>query len=213
MKFEHVPSQASQAATHLWLMLPGAYMKPADFIRAGFADAVHERGLPHDIALLDATISEVADGSALAFLQEYVRAVPADPRLRVCVLGISLGGQLAMHCAAQATPRIASVLVMAPYLGPRDLLAQVGATGRMAEWAPQPSAVSDTEREIWRWLQGCAVQEPPLYLGYGRDDRFASAHALMAQALPEDRIDTVPGGHDWPVWAQLWNRHLDLCHV
>ena len=222
MKFEHVPARSGPNATHLWVMLPGAYMKPDDFLRAGFADAIHARGLPHDIALLEATISEVVDGNALLLLQDYLRATAATPARKVCLLGISLGAQLALLCLArsganapqsQAAARVSHALVMAPYLGPRDLLAKVAAGARLADGVLPPAAPVDNEREIWHWLQDSAVRKPPLYLGYGSDDRFADAHALMARTLPAERVDTQPGGHEWPVWSALWMRHLDLLHA
>ena len=114
---------------------------------------------------------------------------------------------------SQAAARVARVHVMAPYLGPRDLLAEVAAGGRLADGALPPKGQTDNEREIWRWLQDTTAHKPPLYLGYGSEDRFADAHALMARSLPADRVDTQPGGHDWPVWTALWNRHLDGFHA
>ena len=222
MKFEHVPARSGRDATHLWVMLPGAYMKPADFLRAGFADAIHSRGLPHDIALLEATISEVVDGSALLLLQDYLRATADAPARKVCLLGISLGAQLAMLCLSRggadalqsrAAARVGHAFVLAPYLGPRDLLAKMAAGSRVADGELPLTAPVDTESEIWHWLQDSAVRKPPLYLGYGSEDRFADAHAMMARTLPAQRVDTQPGGHEWPVWSALWMRHLDLLHA
>lgn len=221
MKFDRVPCGYGQSATHLWVMLPGAYMKPDDFLRAGFAEAIQLRELPHEIALLEATISELVDGTALAFLQDYLRATAATPARKICLLGISLGAQLAMMSLAraradtsqsQAAARVSHALVMAPYLGPRDLLAEVVAGGRLGDGALPSKGQIDNEREIWRWLQDAGAQKPPLYLGYGSDDRFADAHELMANTLPVERVDTQPGGHEWPVWSALWNRHLDHLH-
>ena len=217
MKFHSEPVPAGQTATQLWVMLPGAYMKPADFIEAGFAQAVRRRGLAHDIALLEANIAELADGSALLYLQEFLRTEAQGPARRVCLLGISLGAHLAMACLARspcspaeaaAAARVASACLLAPYLGPRDIAAEVAAAGTLAQWQPAALAHDDIDRRIWQWLQqradGC-----DLYLGYGGDDRFANAHALMAQALPASHVDVQPGGHAWPVWSALWNRHLD----
>jgi hypothetical protein len=49
----------------------------------------------------------------------------------------------------------------------------------------------------------------PLYLGYGRDDRFALAYGLLAQTLSPDAVQVVPGGHDWQTWLTLWGQFLD----
>lgn len=215
MRFHAAPAPSGQPARQLWVMLPGAYMKPADFIEAGFVDAVHRRALPHDIVLLEANIAEVADGSALLYLQDFLRAQAADDGRRICLLGISLGAHLAMACLARekagaggapAAGQIAQALLLAPYLGPRDLVAEVAA-------ATGPLAAGDIDREIWQWLRTRGESGCELHLGYGSEDRFASAHALMAQALPVGRVDVVPGGHTWPVWTALWNRHLEQFHV
>lgn len=201
----------------MWVMLPGAYMKPADFIEAGFANAVHRRGLPHDIALLEANVAEVADGSALAFLQSYLRShADAAAARRICLLGISLGAHLALACLAsasdgpgqaQAAAKVSGACLLAPYLGPRDIVAEVAEAG-LERWQPTPAALADLDRRIWQWLAR-ESRAHEIHLGYGSDDRFARGHALMAQALPPTRVDVQPGGHAWPVWTALWDRHLD----
>lgn len=217
MKMHHIAARTGERPQQLWVMLPGAYMKPADFIEAGFADAVRTRGLAHDIALLEATVPEIAGGSALAYLQHYLRSdahVLEAPR--VCLLGISLGAHLAMACLARSGPgvreaaaasRVAGACLLAPYPGPRDVVAQVA-----AGWPPASPAQADIDLRIWQWLQH-ETGRADLYLGYGSEDRFAAAHALMAQALPPDRVDVQPGGHAWPVWTALWNRHLDRVYA
>jgi hypothetical protein len=218
MKMHSLPAPAGEPVSQMWVMLPGAYMKPADFIEAGFAEAVHSRGLPHAIALLEANVPEVADGSALAFLQSYLRSHPdAVAAPRVCLLGISLGAHLALAvlaCAsagseeAAAAARVDVACLLAPYLGPRDIIAEVAAADSLTEHHPSSGLPIDLDRRIWQWLQH---ESGPyeLHLGYGSEDRFAKAHALMAQALPAARVDVQPGGHAWPVWTSLWNRHLD----
>lgn len=71
----------------------------------------------------------------------------------------------------------------------------------------------DTERGNWYWLKNHAKIEKhmasEIYLSYGEDDRFAGGIAMMAQILPKERVDIVPGGHDWAVWQQLWHQFLD----
>lgn len=51
---------------------------------------------------------------------------------------------------------------------------------------------------------------PPLYLGAGRDDRFADAHALLSAALLHDRIFTSAGGHDWGPWRAAWRQIVPM---
>jgi hypothetical protein len=214
MKFHHVPAPAGQPATRLWVMLPGAYMKPTDFISAGFVEALRERRLPHSVALLEAGIPELADGSAQATLHQFLQDQTIDGACRVSLLGISLGAHLALACLARSLARPAdAVLLLAPYLGPRDVLAQVARAQTVAEIEQSIATRPDLDLEIWRWLRQPPADAPQIFLGYGSGDRFAAAHALLARTPAPHHVDVQPGGHDWPVWAALWTRHLDQFHA
>jgi hypothetical protein len=46
---------------------------------------------------------------------------------------------------------------------------------------------------------------PKLYLGYGVQDKFATANRLLADLLPASHVHTIAGKHDWPTWTRLWN--------
>ena len=214
MKFHHVPAPAGPAATRLWVMLPGAYMKPADFISAGFVEALHQRRLPHAVALLEAGIAELADGSAQRALHEFLQDRAGDPACPVSLLGISLGAHLALACLARSlTAGAEAALLLAPYLGPRDLVAQVARAQNVTQVQQSMADRPDLDLEIWRWLQEPPIGAPQIFLGYGSGDRFAAAHALMAGTPAPRHVDVQPGGHDWPVWTALWTRHLDHFHA
>lgn len=205
-------------ASLLWVLLPGAYMKPEDFLQAGFVDAVRSRGLPHHAVLLEATIPEVADGSALRFLQAFLCDDMQAAGVPAALVGISLGAHLALACLAraecsgaerQAAARVRQACLLAPYVGPRDIVAQAGEGEGLKGWQAPPGEPDDIDRRIWRWLQSPRPDGCELHLGCGGQDRFAEAHALMARYLPADRFDVQPGGHDWATWTVLWNRYLD----
>ena len=50
---------------------------------------------------------------------------------------------------------------------------------------------------------------PRVFLGFGREDRFADSQRLLARALPAGCRWVIEGGHDWPVWRRLWDNFLD----
>ena len=92
------------------------------------------------------------------------------------------------------------------------LVAEVAAAAPPFTCVQGPGVPEDIDRRIWHWLQRQGPGTTPLHLGYGREDRFAPAHALMARSLPPERVTVLPGGHDWPVWTALWQHHLDHFH-
>ena len=129
--------------------------------------------------------------------------------------GISIGGLGSFIYANERPGEVDGLLLIAPYLGERATVAEVAASGGLARWAP-PGVISDddTDRRIWQYMKRLTVDRrdasvPPVYLGYGVDDRFAAAHRLLAEVLPRDRVFTAPGGHDWPAWRDVWPRMLD----
>jgi pimeloyl-ACP methyl ester carboxylesterase len=195
--------------------LPGAFHTPEDFVDAGFEAAVRDRGTALDLEFVHLELEHVGDRRAVARL---AREIIAPARARGCrtiwLGGISLGGFFALDYAATQAGEWDGLCLLAPYLGNRSLITEISNARNVAAWQPGPLAESDEERRIWRFVQArptqartCATR--PLYLGYGRDDRFALAYGLLAQTLSPDAVQVVPGGHDWQTWLTLWGQFLD----
>jgi hypothetical protein len=213
-------------------LLAGAYQAPEEFVRAGFAEAVRARGLAVDLSFIDVELDVLTDRAALVRLrEEVVLPARAGGYGRIWLGGISLGGYIALDyasCAAAfAGAAIDGICLLAPYLGNRMVIAEIARAGGLAAWEPGALAESDEERRIWRFIKQCGSptpggsttpggsptpggsSRPAVYLGYGREDRFAQAQALLGTALSAQNVDVVPGGHDWPTWQRLWENFLD----
>jgi len=200
----------SADATRL-VMLPGAYHALQDFVDAGFEQDLRERGLAAELILADPELAHLGDRAWLAQLQAEVIA-PARERARGALWlgGISLGGFMALRFAAEADQGIDGLCLLAPYLGSRIVAAEVAAHASLAAWQPGALAEDDDDRRIWRFVQRLgAARAPRVYLGFGREDRFADTQRLLARALPADSTRVIAGGHDWPVWRALWDNFLD----
>jgi len=195
--------------------LPGAFHTPQDFVDAGFGAAVRARGIALDVEFVDLEHAHVGDRRGIAKLaQEIIAPVRARGSRAIWLGGISLGGFFALDYAATQAGEWDGLCLLAPYLGNRLLITEISSAPSVAAWQPGALAESDEERRIWRFLQRRAAEPQPaeahpLYLGFGRDDRFANAHGLLAQMLPPDAVQVVPGGHDWRTWLTLWERFLD----
>jgi pimeloyl-ACP methyl ester carboxylesterase len=190
--------------------LPGAFHAPEDFLAAGFDAKVRARGLPLDLLFVDVEPQHLGDRSALERLRvDIVAPARALGCRSVWLAGISLGGFIVLDFAATHHDQWDGLCVFAPYLGSRTLIAEIAGASCLAAWQPGPHAESDEERRIWRFIQAQPAEARRVYLGYGRADRFARSHRLMAEALPPGAVDAVSGGHDWQTWSTLWERFLD----
>jgi pimeloyl-ACP methyl ester carboxylesterase len=195
------------------IWLPGAFQSPEDFLLAGFDAAARKRKVAVDLQFVDLGLEHVGDRSVIGNLaREVVAPARAAGCRSIWLAGISLGGFFALDYAASRAGACDGLCLFAPYLGNRRLIAEIGAAPTLADWEPGPLAESEEERRIWRFIRerrgvpGAASL--PLYLGYGRDDRFARGHALLAGALAPGMVHVAAGGHDWPTWSELWERFL-----
>lgn len=196
----------------LLVLLPGAYDRGHDFVDEGFVEAVRRRGIAADVAVVDASIAYYRERTIVDRLETDVVA-PARARgiRHLWFAGISLGGLGSIIEANERPGTLDGLLLMAPYLGERSTVAEVEASGGLARWSP-PGTIppDDLDRRIWSALKTMTADgRPPIWLGYGREDRFATAHRVLASRLPRERVFTAPGGHDWPAWRVVWGDLLD----
>ena len=203
------PAVAAAAAPTRMVWLPGAYHAAQDFLTAGFVDAVRARRLDLDLIFVDMELAHVGDRSALARLRSDIVLPARAAGIALWMGGISLGGLIALDYAASYPDELDELCLLAPYLGNRILTAEILQAPGLQAWQPGELAETDEERRIWRYIKTRRADAPPLYLGFGAQDRFSEAHKLLADTLPAHAVNVIAGGHDWATWSRLWENFLD----
>lgn len=196
-------------ANTLLVLLPGAYMTAADFATAGFFDAIARRRLALDLVAVDLDLEAISSGAALPALQAQILA-PARQLgySQVWLGGISLGGLLAL-CLNADHPGLADGLcLIAPYPGSRLTTNAIARAGGLDAWEPTAEELADPEFRAYRWLKAPPA-DLPVFVGHGRDDRFAAGMQAIAERFPPAARQVVAGGHDWPAWGKLWEHFLN----
>jgi pimeloyl-ACP methyl ester carboxylesterase len=191
------------------IWLPGAFNTSRDFIAAGFAAAVQRRGLALQLTFFDPTFDHLHDRSALQRLRDESVLPARRAGEKVWLAGISLGGMLALDYTASHEKEIDGLYLMSPYLGNRALTREIAQAAGLAAWEAGELAESDEERRIWRYIKSRGTGAIPLHLGFGKQDRFASAQRLLAGTLAPAAVSEIDGGHDWRTWCALWDNFLD----
>ena len=194
----------------LIVFLPGAYDTPQDFINQGFVSAVREQKIYADIQLVDAHMGYYSDQQILQRLEnEVINPAKAGGYKQIWFVGISLGGYGTILYAMTHPGALDGFFIMAPYMGPRDIPAQIERQGGLKSWSTDIKG--NTDVDLWRWLQGYSTGRaglPKAYLGYGASDRFVQPNGVLAEVLPAGHSFIIAGGHDWPTWQQLWRSFL-----
>lgn len=202
------PAEAGAVAPTRLVLLPAAYTGPEDFLKEGFLKAVRDRTLCLDLVFVELKLEHITDRSVWNRLRQDVVLPARALGCAVWLAGISLGGFVALAYAERYPQEIDGLCLLAPYLGNHMVTGEIQRANGVAEWTPGHLADDDDERRMWRFIKERRAWPAPLHLGFGRDDRFAASHQLMAAALPPESVDTVPGGHEWPAWRQLWENFL-----
>lgn len=198
-------------APTLMVLLPCAYGTPEDFQREGFVSAVRDRALPVDMVLADLNLECITNGTALTSLRDSIIS-PARKAgySNIVIVGISIGGFMALSYADHFPGEVDKICLIAPYLGNRMITNEIMVAGGILNWSRNDIESNDHERRIWSWLKNYFDHHTTLiYLGYGSSDRFAAVLKIVADQLTSNHVKIVDGGHDWTTWSTLWNQLLD----
>lgn len=200
----------------LIVLLPGAYDTPDDFVQQGFVTALRQRKVAADIVIADTHVGYYTSELLVTRLHEDI-VVPARKKgyEKIWMVGISLGGYGSLLYAREHGADIDGLFLMAPFLGNRSLLAEIAHAG-LSGWQAGDIPKADYDRLLWSWIKGysdAAISSqanwPPLYIGYGTEDRFAGSSRIIEKVLPPGRVTTTDGGHEWLPWQHLWAGFLD----
>ena len=216
MQLLQLPARCAEPVETLVVFLPGAYSQPEEFIREGIVQTLRERRVAADAWIVDAHLGYYEERSIVDRIQADV-IVPERARgyRHVWLVGVSIGGFGALIHSLSHPGAVDGIVAIAPYLGQRAVLDEIRAAGGLRSWkAPAGDLpLEQMDQSLWRWLQGypdAREPRPPLYLGVGREDRFADAHALLSAVLPRDRVFTSAGGHEWGPWRDVWRQILPV---
>lgn len=201
MRQQEFLAHAGERSDAVAILLPGHGDSPERFVHHGFVAALTAADV--DVILADAHSGYYYERTAEERLwSDVVASALAAGYRRVWLVGVSMGGFGALWTVSQHPGQIAGVVVLAPYLGRRAVLREVAAAGPEA-WQPRAEAGA-WDYELWRWLkQASAAKNPPIYLGYGEDERGPGS-ALLDRLLAPGHVFRYPGGHDWRTWTALW---------
>jgi len=209
------------------VLLPGMLDSAATFKRRGFGDLAAEKAPGLGVVATDAHFGYYRKNLILTRLQEDVVGPRLADRQDVWLVGTSLGGIGSLLYARGKNgdadlpdaDRIAGLVLLAPFLGEEELIAEIEGAGGPKAWQPpeeprgEPGSREAVGDAAWIWLLDWSARDvserPRIVLGWGDEDDLAPAARLAAQLLPPEDVFERPGDHDWKTWRQVWSDILD----
>lgn len=200
--------EAGKSST-LVVFLPGIGDLAEDFLRNGIVKDMRLHGIKADAVAIDAHYGYYARETIFERItDDVVEWGRKKGYRRIWLAGVSMGGFGAALYAARHATHVEGLLLFAPYLGDKPLIEEIRQAGGIAEWEPGDVSERDYARSLWAWIKHRHVQRQeealPIYLAYGRGDKFAPANLLLSESLPDTQVITIKGRHNWPTWKKLW---------
>lgn len=200
---------ADDASPILLVIVPGVGIAASDFQDRDFAGELARRRWPVKSVIIDPGPEAYLDDVVEARMWEAIDAARLEAGAeRVWLAGISLGCQGILRCV-RARPGVAEgALLLTPYLASTGLVAEVARAGGLRRWAADQPAECKPEQALLVWLARTAAL-PRMLVGHALQDRFATTSRLLGDILPDGRMISIEGAHDWESWTTLWRLMLD----
>jgi hypothetical protein len=202
---------APQKAQRLVVVLPGRGDDLDGLRKSDIAQAVQAAWPDADVVLTGLALGYYTEGQAERRLHDEV-IVPARRRgyRQIWLVGASLGGMGSIMYDRAYPDEVTGMVLLAPYLGEKEILSPIAAAGGIANWVPPPKPGAVTgdnfQQELWRHVQSWS-REPSaarnVWLAYGNKDRFRDSMPLLSPVLPAGHVLVREGGHDWGVWSPV----------
>lgn len=193
------------------VLLPAALTSPDDFILHGFAHAIDTSGLDVDLLIPDLHADCYLRSTAVEQLDEMLQKQVLNRYSSFWLTGVSIGGYGVMQHARLselALPSLQGRFLIAPYLGSREIVNDINASGGISAWCGDGSQLPDAP--LWQWLQCQPHMElsDSLCIGCGTADRFALASRLLEALVPAEQVFSTAGDHSFGPWLALWAQWL-----
>lgn len=199
-----------QRTSTLLVLLPGLHDDISIFESHGFTNSIRQSGQACDFVSVDAHYGYYNAGVFVERLHDDV-ILPAKRAgyTNIKIVGVSLGGYGALLYVNRYRTEITTLLLLAPWLGDEELIHSITMAGGLKYWRPGDVVKEKLIQDIWLQRKeslSAADDIFDLYLGYGSTDKFHKAHSLFATTLPDDHVFMISGGHNWSIWAQIWEQ-------
>ncbi len=215
-----IPYQASinqsKLNNHLFIFLPGLGDEPSAFEEAQFFanDLSEQKGF--DYLLVDSHLGYYTSRQISQRIKQDILDPMSKRYQKITLVGTSLGGFGAILLADDYPEIINQAIVIAPYLGNREAAKVVHDAGGLAKWYQQGAQfdpeMDDLEQTLMAWKRAYRLiyqHNTKLVLTFGEQDGMAVEANVLAADLAKENVVTMPGGHKWKVWKQLWDKIIN----
>jgi pimeloyl-ACP methyl ester carboxylesterase len=208
--FEQMQAKSASDKKILVVVLPGRGDDVANLKASGIAEAIQSSMPDADVVLTGISLAYYMEGRMPQRLHDEI-ILPARGRgyKEIWLVGASMGGMGSLMYDREYPGDVNGLVLLAPFLGGRDVLKQIDGAGGLDGWqaGPVPAAIdkNNFDRELWRYLQTWqnknGSRSDDVWLAYGNSDRLSTAMPPLQKLLEPGHVMVRDGGHAWVVWT------------
>ncbi len=208
--FEKMQDKSANDKKILVVVLPGRGDDVANLKASGIAEAIQSSMPEADVELTGISLAYYMEGRMPQRLHDEIM-LPARERgyQEIWLVGASMGGMGSLLYEREYPGDVAGLVLLAPFLGGRDVLKQIEGAGGLDKWqaGPVPVAIdkNNFDHELWRYLQTWqnknSLRPNDVWLAYGKSDRLSAAMPPLQKLLKPEHVMVRDGAHAWVVWT------------
>ncbi len=198
---------------NLFVFLRGLGGSHRSFEAEGMVEEVRKRSIPFDMVAPNAHFGYYSQRTLVQRLEaDVMRPARQKGYKNIWLVGISMGGLGSMLFIREKPEYVQGAFLISPFLGYDDMVKEIENQKGVHSWEPgEFNPNDDWERMLWHWIKTkvAGSVELPVFLGFGRSDRYRRGQKLLSTVLADDRFQIIEGGHDYATFKKLWVDFLD----
>lgn len=197
----------------LIVLLHGKGGKTSDFEKAGFIQAIRDKGLLVDMIAVNGHLGYYFKRTLIERLRVDIIKPAIDRGYKhIWLVGVSVGGLGAILYSMNYPEEIDGILLLAPFMGNSGSIELIVKSGGISSWEPDTARIKKWQKELWNYIKEVTArsdEKPLIYLAYGTDDEYGPTSKVLEEVVPPERVFKSKGGHNWHAWIALWKDFID----
>lgn len=199
---------------NLLVILRGRGGSHYDFEEHGIIDEVRKHRLPFDIVAPDAHFGYYRTETLPDRLKhDIIDPARAKGYTDIWLAGFSMGGLGSLFTVRKYPDLVAGVILVSPFLGGNSVIGKIEKAGGIRNWSRPAGTEGKWQYDIWAWIKQYSEtpdRYPEIHLGFGDQDSVINGGpALLARSLEPGNHFTIPGGHDYETFKEIWRLHME----
>lgn len=204
-----------EKSTSLIIFLPGLIDNAETFKNEQFFSIARNAGIKADMVSASIHIGHLIKDKMIKRLEvDVYNEAKNNGYKNIWLVGVSIGGLNSLLFYQKYMHEICGVVTVSPYVADTALREDLQQAGSVKNWKPKPTEnmkiFNQKLQSLWVWFQKQYAKNSltNIYLGYGKQDKYAKEIKLLENILDKNNVTLTNGKHNWVSGQKIWQQQL-----